>query len=452
MKQIKLSNTLSKQKDIFTPQEDKKVSMYVCGITPYDYAHIGHGRVAVTFDLLLRLLKLLGYQVTYVRNFTDIDDKLIARAQKEYGDENKFKDVATKFINAFTEDVQNLNCLKPDFEPLVTENINDIILFVEGLLKNKKAYIKGRDVYFDISTFSDYGKLSGRNLEDLLAGARIDVDEDKKNPQDFALWKGNDKSLFWISPWGHGRPGWHIECSALAKKFLGETIDIHGGGMDLIFPHHENEIAQSEGLTCKPFAKYWLHNAFVNINKEKMSKSLGNFFTLRDIFAKFDPMVLRFYYLQHQFRSPIEFSFDDLEAAKKAYKKLIDVFFVDGGYHLSLENSKNFEKEIETDGLISQMLEAVCDDLNSPKMLGILFENLNEIKNDPKLKNLIGKFLFNLTGLTFEKLPEESVVITREIQELIAKREEARKQKNWALADQIRDQLLSMGIEVRDKK
>jgi len=447
MKNLVLSNTLTKQKDIFIPLIPNKVSLYVCGITPYDFAHLGHGRCYVVFDLLFRLFKFLGYDVTYVRNFTDIDDKLVVRSEKEFGDSSRYKDVADKFIASFKDDMHKLNCLNPTYEPLVTENISQIISFVQGLIEKNVAYVLGNDVYFDISKFEEYGKLSGRNIEDLLAGARVSVDVNKRNPQDFALWKGNEEGSYWKSPWGYGRPGWHIECSALAKKYLGETIDIHGGGMDLIFPHHENEIAQSEGLSERQFAKFWIHNAFVNINKEKMSKSLGNFFTLKDIFQKYDPMVLRFFYLQHQYKTPIEFSFELLESAQRAYKKLIEVFHVKGGYKATF-----LIQNLEKYSVASDMLSALSDDLNSPKLLGILFENLSEIKKVEDLKVVVGSFLFNVLGLTFDKLKEEKIEITPEIQSIIDQRNIARSEKNWKVADELRDKLVSMGIEIKDIK
>jgi len=306
---LEVTNTLSGKKEQFIPINPPQVKMYVCGITPYDYAHIGHGRVYVTFDILFRLLTYLDYKVTYCRNFTDIDDKLLNRAQNELNDKMRYQEIADRYINSFHEDMKLLNCLPPDFEPKVTQTIPEIINFIQGLMDKGFAYRTNGDIYYDVCKLPDYGKLSKRHLEDLKCGARVEIDESKKNPFDFALWKSESEGTFWKSPWGWGRPGWHIECSAMALKFLGQHIDIHGGGMDLIFPHHENEIAQSEGLFGPPFAKYWIHNAFVRINKEKMSKSLGNFFTLKDVFAKFDPMVIRFFYINHNYNIPIDFFF-----------------------------------------------------------------------------------------------------------------------------------------------
>ena len=307
MDKIELYNSLTRKEEFLLPEQT--IKMYVCGITPYSDAHIGHGRCYVVFDILYKLFIFLGYNIKYVRNFTDIDDKLLSKAQETGSD---YKQIADKFIKRFKEDIFALGCLAPTLEPRVTENIAEIISFIEGLIKKKKAYVLDNDVYFDIESFSQYGKLSRKNLDELITGARVDINLNKKNPADFALWKGNNENLFWKSPWGYGRPGWHIECSALVEKYLGSTIDIHGGGMDLIFPHHENEVAQSEALMEKPLSKIWIHNAFVNLNKEKMSKSLGNIFTLRELFKKYDPMILRFYFLGHHYRTPIDFKMEML--------------------------------------------------------------------------------------------------------------------------------------------
>jgi len=442
--QLKLTNTLSKQKEFFKPQTDHQVSMYVCGITPYDYSHLGHGRTYINFDILFRLLKFLNYNVTYVRNFTDIDDKIIVKAESEHTTPQA---IAEKFITAYHHDLQQLHCLPPDVEPIVTEHIPQIIEFISGLIEQKKAYVVDHDVYFDIASFADYGCLSGRKLEDLLAGARVEVDARKRNPGDFALWKGNTENKFWQSPWGYGRPGWHIECSVMAKAHLGITIDIHGGGMDLIFPHHENEKAQSEGLNHQPFVRYWLHNAFVNINKEKMSKSLGNFITLKAIFEHTDPMVLRFFILQHHYRTPIDFNPDDLAAAQVAYKKLVSYFEANN------QISENFSLQSIPDHEIAHaIIEALCDDLNTPKCLGIIFQYLTTIKQHPILLSFIQALLKNVLGLTLQPIKEKVVTITPEIETLINLREQARKEKNWALSDQLRDQLQILGYKVHDKK
>ncbi len=443
--QVKLFNTLSKNKEVLHIQPSKHVKIYVCGITPYDYAHIGHGRVYVTFDTLVRLLSFLGHCTTYVRNITDIDDKLLNKASQQ-GDINKYKDIATFYYTQFAQDLQQLGCLKPNFEPRVTECIPEIIQFIQDLIAHKNAYVIDHDVYFDITSFDAYGKLSKRTQEDLMAGARIDVNEKKRNPGDFALWKGNNEGMFWQSPWGYGRPGWHIECSVMAKKHLGITLDIHGGGMDLIFPHHENEIAQSEALHNKPFAHIWMHNAFVNINKEKMSKSLGNIISLRSLLEKRDPMVLRFFYLQHHYRTPIDFSEDELTAAQTAYKKLI------AALSTGTSSDKETLSAILADQRTQAMLEALCDDLNTPKFFGLVFEHLTTFKQEPAFAQLVVSLMHNVLGLKLQPLAEESVAITLEIEALIQKREQARAEKNWKLADQIRDELAQRGYQARDKK
>lgn len=441
---IKLTNTLTKTKIPLQMQGDLPVSLYVCGITPYDFAHIGHGRVYVTFDVLVRLLRFLGKKVTYVRNVTDIDDKLLNKAQAT-GDRMAYKQIADHFTQAFQDDMTKLGCLVPSAQPQVTECIPEIIDFIKGLVAKNHAYVIDQDVYFDVLSFPSYGKLSGRKLDDLLAGARVDVDERKKNPADFVLWKGNKEGQFWQSPWGYGRPGWHIECSVMAKKFLGTTIDIHGGGMDLIFPHHENEIAQSEALHEQPFATLWMHNAFVNINKEKMSKSLGNIVALKAIFEKHDPMVLRFYYLQHHYKTPIDYSDQDIDAATTAYKRLVHTF----------QGVQTMESAtvIETiDERIQAMLTALADDLNTTKFLGLVFEHLSECRQNAQFAGSVKTLITQILGLSLQPIAEQLVDITPEIMELVEQRERARKDKNWTLADQIRDELAKHGYSAKDKK
>lgn len=439
-KVLKISDSLTGKKVDFKPLENGKVKMYVCGVTPYDHAHVGHGRCYVTFDLFYRLLKHLGYKVTYCRNFTDVDDKLLNKAAKELGNELRYKELADKFIKSYTEDVTALGCQNPDYEPRVTETIPEIIEFIEGLIKKGKAYEVDADVYFSVRSFADYGKLSKRDLEDLKAGARVDINEKKKDPLDFALWKAEEEGTFWKSPWGYGRPGWHIECSAMSKKFLGDQIDIHAGGMDLIFPHHENEIAQTEALTEKQFSKYWMHNAFVQINKEKMSKSLGNFFTLKDILKKFDPQVIRFYYVSHSYNVPMDFSFEDIEKLQKSYKKLVRFF-----------ENVDASKATEKSDIVDKMEQFLLDDLNTPGMFGVVFENLDYLENNPAEASAVKKFLNVIVGLPLQPIIEETVEITPEIQQLIDARKQARLEKNWSKADEIRDQLVAMGVEVQDK-
>ncbi len=303
-----LNNTVSGKKQPFEPLHPPKVSLYVCGITPYDRAHIGHGRSYVSFDLLYRFLRFLGYDVTYVRNYTDIDDKLLKKAQERLGDPLRYKEIADAVIAQYKKEMAQLNNINPHHEPRVTEHIPLIIDFIQQLIKKGHAYESDGDVYFAVKTFSEYGKLSKQQLDELRSGTRGESGGKKKDPLDFALWKKEAEGTFWKSPWGYGRPGWHIECSALASHYLGDQIDIHGGGRDLMFPHHENEIAQSETKTGKEFAQFWVHNGLMNLDKEKMSKSLGNILALEDSLKKYDPMELRFYFLLHHYRSPMEFA------------------------------------------------------------------------------------------------------------------------------------------------
>ncbi len=439
---LQFTNTLSKKKETFDPLVKQRVSLYVCGITPYDRTHLGHGRVYVNFDVLVRLLRFLKYDVSYIRNYTDIDDKIIKKALNELGDEQKYAVISEKYITYFKEDLKKLNCLTPTEEPKVTECIDPIIEFTQQLVNKGNAYVLDHDVYFDISTFPSYGKLSGKKIDELEAGSRVNIDTRKKNPGDFALWKGNNDQLFWQSPWGYGRPGWHIECSVMAKKYLGEVIDIHGGGSDLMFPHHENEIAQSESLHEKPFSTYWLHNAFVNINKEKMSKSLGNMINLIDIFEQYDPMVLRYYYLQHHYRTPIDFSLDDLRGVTTAYKKLINLFELTA---TALDNTYQHP-------LTKEFFESLCDDLNTSKFLGLIFQHNDTIQKDQLLAQEIKSIVQNVLGLTLTPLHKTKVIITKEIQQLIDERETARKTKDWHRADILRDQLMALGIDLHDKK
>lgn len=461
MQTLSLTTTTSGKKKTFIPLHDAHVTMYVCGITPYDYAHVGHGRCYTTFDFLYRLLMALGYKVSYCRNFTDIDDKLLNRARTELGDPMRYHELATKYINAYHEDMQRLNCLAPTYEPLVTQSIPQIIAMVEQLIKTGYAYAVGGDVYYRVKKFTDYGKLSHRKLDDLKVGARVAVSEEKEDPLDFALWKAEPDGMFWNSPWGYGRPGWHIECSAMALAYLGKTIDIHGGGMDLIFPHHENEIAQSEAFLGHEFARYWVHNAFVQINKEKMSKSLGNFFTLRDLFEKFDPMVVRYYFLSHHYRSPLDFSWDDLAAAQKSYQRLSKVF---AGALMGWKSEDRQHKQATFEELLAQlttdtdreivdsMLNFMLDDMNTPGMLGVLFEQLHLIASNRSLGYVVYQLLTGIFGLTLAPLPEKVVEITPEIQLLLDEREAARKERNWKRADEIRDILKAIGYEAQDKK
>jgi cysteinyl-tRNA synthetase len=443
---LKVTNTVTGKKELFESLVPNKVSMYVCGVTPYDRAHIGHGRCYVAFDLLYRVLRFIGYEVVYVRNFTDIDDKLLHRAEKDFGDKFRYLDIARVCIKSYHADMAALNCVDPDVEPHVTEHIPLIIAFIEELIASGHAYASQGDVYFDVRSFPAYGKLSKQNIDDLLVGARIDVNDKKRDPLDFALWKGEAQGEFWESPWGYGRPGWHIECSSLASRYLGQQIDIHGGGLDLVFPHHENEIAQSEGLYNKFFARYWVHNGLVNMGKEKMSKSLGNIFKLEDAFKQIDPMVLRFYFLSHHYRAPLEFSLESLHASYKGYQRLISAF---GSAADSFDMDIN---TMRTMPIVHDMIEFLVDDLNTPGMFGLLFEHIRDLSNDETHAAAVKYILQKILGLTLVPLPEKVVEITPEIQKLFEEREHARMTKNWKRADEIRDQLVQLGIEVQDKK
>lgn len=437
-----ITNTLSRQKELFVPLTPSQVNMYVCGITPYDYAHIGHGRVYVTFDIVSRLLKFLGYQVTYCRNFTDIDDKLINKAQQELGDGLRYHELAEKFIAAYHQDMHNLNCLKPDFEPYVTQTIPEIIEFINRLILKNHAYVVNGSVYYSVKSFSSYGKLSRQDLSELEIGARVSNEPEKRNQLDFALWKNAPENLFWQSPWGWGRPGWHIECSAMASKFLGNHIDLHAGGQDLIFPHHENEIAQSEGLHGAPFAKYWMHNAFVQINKTKMSKSLSNSFTLKDVFTQVDPMVLRYYFANHNYNTPLDFDLEELHKIQKSYNRLC----------LALDSatpkSSPVLKATQTE-MIEKLLNYLCDDLNTSGMFGVIFENLSSLNPGEKLA--VKSFLQQVLGLNMVYIPEKQALLTPEINHLITLRTQARANKDWATADKLRAELQQLGYIVQDK-
>lgn len=442
---IKITNTLSGTKQQFTPLYLHQVTLYVCGVTPYDRSHIGHGRCYVSFDIIYRILTFLGYQVTYCRNFTDIDDKLINKAEKELGNPLLYKQVADTYINLFHAEVDALGCLRPSIEPRVTQSIDLIINFIKNLIKKGYAYESDGDVYFDLTKTKQYPQLSKHKQEDLIAGARVEIGDKKRHPLDFALWKKEADETFWKSPWGYGRPGWHIECSAMAAHYLGEHIDIHGGGEDLMFPHHDNEIAQSEALYGPSFARYWLHNGLLRVNKEKMSKSLGNIFALQDVFNHVDPMVLRYYYLMHHYRSPLDFSLDDVYAAGKSYKRLVMIFKDISTYNCSAQTVRN-------NNTIKPLLHYLNDDFNTAAALGKIFEFISQESHDLNDLQAFKWFIQNVLGLSLSLLPEKSVTVTPEIQQLLDERAKAREQKNWKRADELRDQLQQLGVEVKDKK
>lgn len=439
---MQFMNTLTGKKEKIST--NNIIKMYVCGVTPYDNAHVGHGRCYVAFDVLKRVLSFNGYEVIYCRNFTDIDDKIIHRAHKEFNDRMRFQEIADRYINNFHRDIAKLNCLVPEYEPRVTEHMVAIINFIQQLIDKKYAYQVGNDVYFRVGRFTEYGKLSKQKIEDLHAGSRVELSEQKENPLDFALWKSEPDGQFWQSPWGYGRPGWHIECSVLARIHLGEHIDIHGGGLDLIFPHHENEIAQSESLFGAPFSRMWMHNGMVNNNKEKMSKSLGNFFTLRNIFTQYDPMVVRYFFLMHHYRMPIEFNFESLDNAQKSYERLIKAFGVD---HSNNDTVLNYRSDS-----IDRMMEFLQDDLNTPGLLGVVFENISAIAQNKNELKAVKNILTNVLGLTLQPLPVQKMKLTSEMQALIDERNKARREKNWKRSDELREQLKGMGVDVQDEK
>lgn len=444
---LTLFNTLTNKKEKFVPHSYPYVSLYVCGITPYDHSHIGHARSAISFDVLYRVLSASGYVVSYCRNFTDIDDKLLVKANNLLGDQHRYQEIAVQYISEFQECMAQLNCVVPTYEPRVTENIPAIIDFIKGLMAAGYAYAVDGDVYFRIERFKEYGKLSHRHIEQLATGTRVGVEPNKEHPLDFALWKSELGNSFWQSPWGHGRPGWHIECSALVKTYLGTEIDIHGGGLDIMFPHHENEIAQSEALNGVPLARYWVHNGMVQVHHEKMSKSLGNVIILPELLAHIDPMVFRFYLLNHHYRSPLDFSFEYLTNIKKTYQRLCKVLA-----DVVTDPIEPATLLMPKSSFLERMVQFLYDDLNTAGMFGYLFETMDEWSINYAERVIIGSFLKQVCGLTLTAIVEKSIDITPEIQSLIDAREHARMEKNWALADSLRDQLAMLGVVIKDKK
>ncbi|MCF6465859.1 cysteine--tRNA ligase [Clostridium sp. Cult2] len=455
---MKLYNTLTRKKEEFRPIKDGVVTIYVCGPTVYDYIHVGNARPMVVFDTLRRYFIYKGYDVKYVVNFTDIDDKIINKANKE---KITVREVAGKYIEAFIEDARGLNLYEErTIHPKATDFIQPMIKFIEGLIDKGAAYNIDGNVYFDINSAKNYGKLSKKSIDDLISGARVDISEEKRNPMDFALWKkAKEGEPFWESPWGKGRPGWHIECSVMARELLGETIDIHAGGEDLQFPHHENEIAQSETLTEKPFANYWLHNGMLTIDNQKMSKSLGNFFTVRDISKEFDLEVLRFFLLSAHYRNPINFSRDVMEQLKNGLERLYN-----GKAHLEYLLDKSPDRKLneeeknklrEIDKYKNEFITSMEDDINTADAIASLFDivkyaNTNFNEQSPKF--VIQYTYNNLVKLSkvLGILSKEEVILEEEILSLIQKRTQARKEKNYQLADEIRDKLKEKGIILED--
>ena len=458
---MKLFNTLNRQKEEFVPLDSREVRMYSCGPTVYNYFHIGNARPFIIFDTLRRYLEYRGYNVRFVQNFTDIDDKMIKRANEEG---ITVKELAEKYIKEYFVDAGGLGIKEATVNPKATENIDAIIELIKKLEQKGYAYAVEGDVYFDTARFEGYGKLSHQSLEDLEHGARVDVDERKKGPMDFALWKSQKPGEpTWDSPWGKGRPGWHIECSAMANKYLGETIDIHSGGQDLVFPHHENEIAQSEAANGKPFARYWLHNGFINVNNEKMSKSLGNFFTVRDIVQQYDYEVIRFFMLSAHYRSPINFSAELLDQAgnglERMYKCVENLEYLEKNAvekdFLSPDEIKLKERLEE---LKSKYLDAMDDDMNTADAIAAMFEMVKEINTGITAASGTSREVISVSLGLLKELggvlgilgKEKEKSLDADIEDMINKRQQARKEKNWKLADEIRDKLKDMGIILED--
>jgi cysteinyl-tRNA synthetase len=482
---LQVYNTLTKKKEELVPLEPGKIRLYVCGITVYDFCHIGHARSVIVFDVIYRFLLQLGYEVCYIRNFTDIDDKIIRRANEEG---TNYRAIADRYIKAFYEDMDALDVLRPTMEPLATDHIPEMVEIIKKLVGNGTAYQSGTDVYFRVDRFPEYGKLSGRELEDMLAGARVEVDVNKINPLDFVLWKGSKPGEpAWESPWGPGRPGWHIECSAMGTRYLGKTMDVHGGGKDLVFPHHENEIAQSEMAFGVPFVRYWLHNGFVNINNEKMSKSLGNFFTIRDVLGEVHPEALRLFVISKHYRSPVDYSDETVAEAERGLERLY------GTLEAALERTQGAAdtvkypedalRKLDTElyekavSLPEAFNEAMSNDFNTAQATGYIFtlqRNLQRFLDAFGRKNLKGASAF-LARRSAETLREQCRVLgllTRdpgvffdehrklklkttgisedELNELINLRHKARLAKDFSEADRIRKDLEQKRIQLED--
>jgi len=464
---IKIYNTEKQKKEKFIPLEENKVKMYVCGPTTYNLIHLGNARPVVVFDTIRRYFEYSGYEVTYVQNFTDVDDKIINRAAEE---NIPPLELAKKYIQEYFNDTEKLNIKKATYHPKVSENIPEIIDFVQGLIDKGFAYELDGDVYYDIKKFAEYGKLSGRDLDDMQMGSRVNVDERKKHPGDFALWKSaKENELFWESPWGPGRPGWHIECSVMSRKYLGDQFDIHGGGQDLVFPHHENEVAQTEAMTGKKMATYWMHNGFITINKEKMSKSLGNFFLLREILDKFHPTTVRFYLIETHYRSPLDFDYDKIEESGRALDRIKNTYNQLKNYQEPAspnEEEKKVSKIIEE--AVQDFKKAMDDDFNTALAIAEIFDFTKEInkmikKNEIKktqAEKLLETYsqLLNVLGLDMEKTSSskadegQSDLTENLIQILIELRQDAKKNKDFATADKIRNSLSEIGVQLEDTR
>jgi cysteinyl-tRNA synthetase len=460
---LKIYNTLSKIVEEFIPIDPNEVKIYMCGPTVYDYFHIGNARSFVMADMVHRYLEYKGYKVKFVMNLTDVDDRIIKRAIEQKRNTNE---VTEEYIQAFFDDIKELKIKKANVYPKATEHMNEIIGMIKNLVDKKFAYNKDGNVFYDVKHFNEYGKLSGKNIEDLESGARIEVNEEKFNPLDFALWKkAKDGEPYWDSPWGSGRPGWHIECSAMSCKHLGETFDIHAGGNDLIFPHHENEIAQSEAANGKPFVKYWLHFGFLNINEEKMSKSLGNFFTARDVLKRYSAEAIRMFFAQAYYRGPLNFTDDLLTGTEKGLEKITNL--VDKvNAEIKKNNSFSIKPEFDFKTYYQRFEEAMDEDLNTSQAVAVIFDIVKDVNrlfvdnenidvsfyND--VKTFLSKTAENVLGIVdFNKTTEGDDKLVGELVELLIKlRTEAKQNKNYQLSDTIRDRLKELGVVLQDSK
>lgn len=453
---LHIYNTLTRSKDLFTPQEPGKVKMYVCGPTVYDYIHIGNARPMIFFDVVRSYLETVGNDVNYVVNFTDVDDKLIKKAEQTG---LTVPQVADRFIKAYYEDLDGLGIPRATHNPRVTENMDLIIDFIDQLFKEGIAYENGGDVYYRTHKFPEYGKLSKQNLDELQFGIRIGVDERKENPQDFVLWKAaKPGEIYWESPWGPGRPGWHIECSAMARKLLGDTLDIHGGGQDLQFPHHECEVAQSEALTGKPLANYWMHNGFIRIDNEKMSKSLGNGILVKDLRNLYRREAIRYFMLSTHYRNPLNFSEDIMQQAENSVDRI--AIAVNNVKHrlgtVTLDQPVSEELKSKLSEILTSFHEKMQDDFNTPDAITAVFEWVNEVNsllqaevaNRSELEAVLTAF-DEMNGVLRIYTSDEDD-LHEDVEKLIAERNEARKTKNWARADEIRDELTAIGIVIED--
>ena len=458
---MKIFNTMTRSKEEFKPLEEGKVKMYVCGPTVYNYIHVGNARPFIIFDTLRRYLEYRGYDVTFVQNFTDVDDKIIKRGHEEG---IAPEEIAQKYIKEYFVDADGLGIKRASVHPQVTENIEQIIEFVKELEDKGYAYAVNGDVYFDTQKFEGYGKLSGIKQEELEAGSRIEVNDQKKHPMDFVLWKAKKEGEpGWTSPWGEGRPGWHIECSVMSRRYLGDTIDIHAGGQDLKFPHHENEIAQSEARSGKTFSNYWMHNEYININNEKMTKSKGNYFTVRDISKLYDLEVVRLFMLSTHYRNPINFSDEILNQSKAGLERLYNakerVEFIISKLNDNAENADELKLEEELNSFRQRFIEAMDDDLNTADALSIIFElarfmnsNVNENSTKEFAKKVLDEFNELTSVLNIVNKKHEEDMLDEEIEALIQKRTDAKKNKDFKLADEIRNELLEKGIVLEDTR